>query len=188
MFNLWTENEVSSGQSYLGYSVVSVLASSDGGGTKTRPRRQKTFSGKRGRLSCTDGKMEGGTERRHPRLPASGLAGTWSLDSALVLPAAEMKLVGTDVASRLPYGIQTLTDFSLPFQRERGRHFLQSQSLNPLQLIAHLMDDDTISSSLVFTTTSCPSRPGASQSQSERQPLIGAQAHLQAPRFQSTQR
>lgn len=57
--------------------------------------------------------MEGGTERRRPRLPASGLAGTWSLDSALVLPAAEMKLVGTDVAPRLPYGIQTLTDFSL---------------------------------------------------------------------------
>lgn len=110
--------------------------------------------------------------------------GVWTPRWCCRLP----KLVGTDVASRLPYGIQTLTDFSLPFQRERGRHFLQSQSLNPLQLIAHLMDDDTISSSLVFTTTLCPSRPGASQSQSERQPLVGAQAHLQAPRFQSTQR
>lgn len=90
--------------------------------------------------------------------------GVWTPRWCCRLP----KLVGTDVALRLPYGIQTLTDFSLPFQRERGRHFLQSQSLNPLQLIAHLMDDDTISSSLVFTTTLCPSRPGASQSQSER--------------------
>lgn len=55
--------------SCLGYSVVSVLVSFGGRGTKTRPQRQKTFSGKRGRLmSCTDGKMEGATERRRPNL------------------------------------------------------------------------------------------------------------------------
>lgn len=87
--------------SYLGYSVVSVLASSDGGGTKTRPRRQKTFSGKRGRLSCTE--MERWKVERKDDVPDSQprawqAPGVWTPRWCCRLP----KLVGTDVASRLP--------------------------------------------------------------------------------------
>lgn len=66
------------------------------------------------------------------------------------------------------YGIQMLSLCSFP--KAKRKYFLQIQSLNPFQLIAHLMDGDTISSSLVFTTTLCPRR-------NEPEPIRAKAAH-----------